>query len=220
MRELLRTLVEKVKPARTALLVIDMQNDLCSPVGAFARMGLDVSRMEAVAQPIAQLVEKARQAGVLIVFTQVVDTVPWAVSDAYYEANLSFYEANRGKEAQDDGSARWADPGFGLDFFAPAAPLPADIVVVKHRFGGFWSTKLDQILRSNNIRTVIGAGVMTEVCVESTLREALDRDYYIVVAEDCTDTLSLEAKQASLKTLGGFFGLVTTSDQIFKAWGC
>jgi ureidoacrylate peracid hydrolase len=214
MQPFLHSLKDKINPAHTALLVIDMQNDFCHPNGSMAQMGQDIFAMSAVAPTIAALVEKGKEWSILTVYLRVIDTYKPAISPAYYEANYSYYEPLLGKGDQVATEAPWMGPGFGEDFYQPIAPDKDDIVVTKHRFGAFVNTQLDQILRSNGIKTVIITGVLTEVCVETTAREALDYDYYVVIPEDCTATTSQQRKDASLDTLGRHFGTITTSSQI------
>jgi len=218
MEALLHSLEEKIYPPHTALLVVDMQNDFCHPSGSLARMGLDISEMSAVAPKIKILVDKAKEKDILIIYLRVIDTEKPAISAAYYEANLSFYEPLLNESKRNDQNTPWAGADFGEAFYQPIEPLKEDIIVTKHRFGAFVNTKLDQILRSNGIKTVIIAGVMTEVCVESTARSALDYDYYVVVPEDCTATTTNIRKQASLDAIGTYFGVVTTSSKIMDIW--
>ncbi len=218
MQPILHTLKEKINPAHTALLVVDMQNDFCHPSGSMARMGFDVSAMGSVAPAISNLVALGRQAGILPIFLRVIDTEKPAISAAYYEANLSFYEPLVGKGGPSLQDVPWVGAEFGEAFYEPVAPGPEDIVVTKHRFGAFVNTKLDQILRAHAIKTVIITGVMTEVCVESTARSALDLDYYVVVPEDCTATTTEQRKLAALDAIGTYFGVVTLSSQIAQIW--
>ena len=218
MKALLRTLQEKANPSHTALLVVDMQNDFCSPNGSMARMGLDVSQMASVIPAIVRLTGVAREAGVLTVYLRVIDTEEAAISPAYYEANASFYEPYLKEGVTDGTSAPWMDAAFGEGFCPLIEPKKGDVVITKHRFGAFVNTKLDQVLRCNEVKSVVVAGVMTDVCVESTARAALDHDYYVVVPEDCTATLDDERKRASLRSIGAYFGVVTSSDEIILIW--
>ncbi len=218
MQPLLHALKEKINPVHTALLVVDMQNDFCHPSGSMARMGFDVSAMSSVAPAISNLISLGRKAGILTIFLRVIDTEKPAISAAYYEANLSFYEPLVAKGNQSQQDTPWVGAEFGEAFYQPVAPSLDDIVVTKHRFGAFVNTKLDQILRANGIKTVIITGVMTEVCVESTARSALDYDYYVIIPEDCTATTTEQRKCASLDAIGTYFGVVTSSIQIASIW--
>ncbi len=109
---------------------------------------------------------------------------------------------------------------WGGDFVAELKPLDGEPVVVKHRYSAFVDTRLDLLLRSNGIRTVILPGVATHCCVESTARDAAMRDYYVVVPED---GVAVRGKQrhlheASLEVLGTYFGQVVGSRDIEAVW--
>jgi ureidoacrylate peracid hydrolase len=215
---MLRTLEDKVAPGHSALVVVDMQNDMCSPQGSFARMGIDVSGLAALAPSVARLAAGAKDAGVLSIYTRVSDRERLTISDAYHEVNLAFYERHMRRRAEDGGATPWAETAWGEDLFHPIQAGPEDVVLLKHRFGAFVHTKLDQILRSNNIRTLVFAGVLTDVCVESTARAAIDLDYYVVVVGDCTATLSEERQRASLGIMADIIGVVVTADEILEVW--
>ena len=110
------------------------------------------------------------------------------------------------------------EPGeWNGDFFR-LRPLPDEVIVTKHRYGAFESTDLDLILRSNGIRNVIMTGVATNVCVETTARQAFMRDYYVVFAGDCCATYSQAQHDATLVNIDLFFGEVVTSDQVMACW--
>ncbi len=219
MRKLLRTLREKIDPHHTVLVVVDMQNDFCSPDGSFSKiMGCDVSPLAAIAPDIAEMARIAKEAGVFTIYTQVTTKDMTTISDAFYEVNLTFYEKLMGDKAKDDGTAPWASAGWGEDFFPPIKPDKNDVIVIKHRFGAFPNTKLDQVLRSNNIRTLVFTGVLTDVCVESTARTAVDLDYYVVVVSDCTATASDDRQQASLAIMSNIIGQVCNQADIYKIW--
>jgi len=92
------------------------------------------------------------------------------------------------------------------------------VIVSKHRYGAFEGTDLDLVLRSRGIRTVIMTGVATNVCVETTARQAFLKDYYVVFASDCSATFSQAAHDATLHNIDQFFGEVVTSEQIMACW--
>ncbi len=217
MRNLLRTLGQKIAPVHSALVVVDVQNDMCSPDGSFARMGIDVSPMADVVPTIAELASAAKEAGVLTIYTQVIDSDLVAISDPYYEANLGFYELhNHGLD--EDGLPTWDSRPWGERFFPPIGPHPEDPIIIKHRFGAFASTRLDQILRSNGIKTLILSGVLTDVCVESTARAAIDLDYYVVVVGDCTATLTSQRQEASLSIMGEIIATISSLQDVKEVW--
>jgi ureidoacrylate peracid hydrolase len=96
--------------------------------------------------------------------------------------------------------------------------LPDEVVVTKHRYGAFESTDLDLVLRSRGIRTVIMTGVATNVCVETTARQAFLKDYYVVFTSDCSATFSQAAHDATLHNIDQFFGEVATGEQVAACW--
>ena len=103
------------------------------------------------------------------------------------------------------------------DFFQ-VKPLPDEVIVTKHRYGAFEGTDLDLVLRSRGIRSVIMTGVATNVCVETTARQAFMRDYYVVFTSDCSATFSQAAHDATLYNIDQFFGEVASSEQIMACW--
>ena len=97
-------------------------------------------------------------------------------------------------------------------------PLPGEVIVNKHRYGAFEGTDLDLVLRSRGVRSVIMTGVATNVCVETTARQAFLRDYYVVFTSDCSATFSQAQHDAALYNIDQFFGEVATSEQIMACW--
>ena len=102
--------------------------------------------------------------------------------------------------------------------FYKVVPQEDDTVIPKYRYSGFVSTCLDHFLRLNEIKTVIVTGVATNVCVETTARDAFMRDYYAVVPSDLTEGTSPEAKRASLSNIDSFFGQVVDSQSLLRCW--
>ena len=90
--------------------------------------------------------------------------------------------------------------------------------MTKHRYGAFESSDLDLVLRSQGIRTVVMTGVATNVCVETTARQAFLRDYYVVFASDCTATYDQAAHDATLRNIDAFFGQVVSAEEIQACW--
>ena len=188
-----------VDPRHTAVIVVDVQNDFCDP-----------TEFPAAAQMLPRLrrfIDDARQAGALIIFTQVVhdqttDTPVW----------LSRY-ATRPHRRQ---TCRAGTPG--ADYHPDFRPQPGDLAIVKHRYSAFIGTPLELQLRARGIQTVIMTGIATNVCVESTARDAFQRDFYVVMLADCTATNSEELQQATLENIRRNFGIVATADEVRQAW--
>lgn len=116
--------------------------------------------------------------------------------------------------------ARYADGSWGADWFGNIRPQdrPNEIVVSKHRASAFWDTPIDLYLRSNGVSSVVVAGVATSGCVESTVRDAFFRNYYVVLAADCCGDYALERHEYALRKLGTTFGVTEPSAAIIEAW--
>lgn len=210
----LATLAEKIDPRWAALAVVDYQNDFCHPRGAFARTGFDPAPLQAIAPALRALVREARRTRVPVIW----------VRNAYtYETNWYFSEVTL-EQARRKWRGRYikvpvcAAGSWGAEIYGELSIRPEDAVVTKHRFNAMVDTDLDLILRSRRIRTVIVTGVLTNVCVESTVRDAFFRDYYPVVPRDCVATYEKGQHEAALANIDTFFGQVTTSGEIIAAW--
>lgn len=212
-KQVLTELEELVEPSNTALVVVDMQHDFCSPGGAFDRLGVDISMYPPMVPRLARLVAGARHAGVTVVWI-LMTTLPGrrAESPAYIRFNMRMQAAALGAAITytEDGA-----PGQRL--IEPFTVQAADLVVKKYRSSGFWGTNLDLLLRSNGIRSVVMSGCTTEGCVESTARDAMFNDYYVVVAEDCVASDDRAQHDASLFLMHRRFD-VFGSDAILREW--
>lgn len=176
----LASIREKVAPPHTALLVVDMQNDFIADGGLISKDGRDTTAAKALGERLPGFIRRAREAGVLVVFIRNVYTTErnFYLSDSWLE-----HAARQRKGGYT--SIAVCEPGsWGGDFYGDVRPEPGDPVVTKHRYSGFHNTDLETILRSNGIRSVIVTGVVTNVCVETTAREAFVRDFYVVAPYD------------------------------------
>lgn len=206
-QDLLTDLSEVIEPAHTALLAIDVQNDFCAPGGhTEARLGRDVADCQAVVEPIEQLAAAARRAGVPVV---------WIKADydrAYLSPPIHARQVARGMEKAYCVSGTW-----GAGFYR-VSPEDGDLVIEKHRHSAFAGTELDQMLRDRGIRTVAVAGVQTHVCVESTLRDASARGYYVVVPRDCVGSYDRDLHDKTLRCVEMHFGEVVESADLVARW--
>ncbi|HEV7918390.1 MAG TPA: isochorismatase family cysteine hydrolase [Solirubrobacterales bacterium] len=209
------SLPEKVAAPHTALLVIDMQNDFCAPGGLVSKDGRDLSAAQAMAERLPGLIERARAAGVLVVFVRNVYTSERNayLSDAWLE------QAARRRAGGYTRIPVCAEGSWEGDFYGEVKPRPGDPIVTKHRYSAFHNTDLDTILRANGIRTIALTGVVTNVCVETTAREGFVRDYYVVVVDDGTAAYAREDHDMTLKNIDRFFGEVTTIAELADIWG-
>ena len=164
-----------VEAASTALIVVDMQNDFCSPDGYYAMVGRDISKLAASAGPVAALVARARQAGMTIVFTRLLHD---AVRGAMEERHVI-------RPRRWTASGKRLMPGTrGADVIDAIAPHDGDIVVDKVGYSAFEGTSLERELRGRGIRTVVMTGVVTYACVLATAFSAFDRDFDVILATD------------------------------------
>ena len=202
-------------PGETALIVVDMQNAYASPGGYIDILGLDISGASTVIERIVRVIAAARAMGIAIVFFQ----NGW--EPARHEAGTpdspNFWKSNALKLMRDDPALDGTLITRGTwdyELVAELKPEPQDIVLNKTRYSGFCGTPLDAILRSRGIRNLVFAGVATNVCVESTLREAYFREYFPVLIEDATMPGGPpEMQAATVYNVEKFFGWVTTTSE-------
>lgn len=208
-----------IDPARTALLIIDMQRDFLEPGGFGESLGNDVSRLAAAIAPCRAVLDAARAAGILVLHTR-----------EGHRPDLS--DAPPAKLARGEPSARIGAAGpmgrilvrgeAGHDIVAELSPAPGEPVIDKPGKGAFYATDLDAMLRNRGVETLLVGGVTTEVCVHTTVREANDRGYRCVVLADCCASYFPEfhaAGLAMIKAQGGIFGWVSTSAAAVAALG-
>lgn len=209
-KQVFETLEEVLDPAHTALVVIDMQNDLLSDEGAYARNGEDPTLVRAVIDPIAQLAEAARSCGALVVYSQNTtlldgrsDSPAWIYFKSYSRPDLA--------------GQYTIDGTWGHEITPELTPQRGDVVIRKHRSDAFVATDLDLVLRSRLVQTVVTVGVVTNGCVESTVRHAAFLDYYSVVVEDACASTSPELHDAAMRLLRGRHDAVTTQ-MVLALW--
>ena len=210
---MLTTLADKVRPAHCALLLVDVQNDFAAEGGAMHREGRDVSLAQAMLPRLERLLAEARSAKVLCVWIKnVYNTGPnWYLSEVWLE------QAARRRNGAYVRFPVCEPDAWNGDFYR-IRPQAEEPIVVKHRYGAFESTDLDLVLRSRGIRTVVMTGIATNVCVETTARQAFLRDYYVVFTSDCTATFSRAAHEATLENIDQFFGQVVGGEEIAACW--
>ncbi len=208
---MLETLRERVTPQRTALLIIDMQKDFCvEGMGASRRPGRDLSRTRAIIPNLVRLRQAARESGALVAHIGFL-TLPNHLSDG----GPWLSQRRRATYASDSFAMANSE---GAEFISELSPQDGEVTIHKHRYSGFKGTDLDMILRAQDIRTCIVTGVSTNVCVESTLRDAFEHGYYVVVPSDGTASWSKELGAGTLQNVTHRFGLVTTVDEILAIW--
>jgi len=206
-----------MNPAHTALILIDMQRDFLDPGGYAATAGLDVSALRRPIPAIQHLLAAARRLGLLVVHTR--EGHRTDLSDCP-PAKLERSRAAGAEIGSSGPLGRLLVRGeFGHDLIDELKPLPGEPVIDKPGYGAFHQTDLAQILQSRGIRDLILGGVTTEVCVHSTLREAVDRGYRCVLAGDACGSAHPHLHNAALQMVaveGGLFGRVADSGAIIS----
>lgn len=195
-------------PSATALLVIDMQNGFCHPDGSFAGLGLDVSMCNQAIAGCRRLVDAAHEAGVPVVYTRYVYRPDYKDGGVLVQEVLPALA-----EVKSLAGGTW-----DAELVDELVPTAADFVLDKNRYSAFYGTGLEPVLTSMGIRSVVVCGVTTNMCVETTARDASQRDYRVFVVSDATGELDRARHDAALATLGFGFGAVVDSDEVRKAW--
>jgi nicotinamidase-related amidase len=193
----------------SALLLVGLQNDFCDPDGVMGQRGEDLGFIRETLPGIRDLLSAARRSRVMVVH----------VKSEY--GGLSESEVSRAsRQGARNFSPCCASGTWGADFVAGLAPMDPEPVVVKHRYSGFVDTRLEVLLRSNCIRSVVIAGVATNCCIESTARDANMRDYYVIIPGDCVAVpgTARHLHDASLENLRTYFGRVMQSKDILDVW--
>jgi biuret amidohydrolase len=204
-------------PRQTALLLIDMQRDFIEPGGFGSTLGNDVARLAAIIPDTARLLAGFRQAGLPICHTK-----------EAHRADLS--DCPPAKRQRGNAALRIGDAGPmgrilvagepGNDLVPALQARRGEMVIEKPGKGAFYATPLDSMLRERGITHLVIGGVTTEVCVQTTMREANDRGYECLLAEDATESYFPAFKQATLEMVraqGGIVGWTATVNQILAA---
>jgi len=205
------------RPDRTALIIIDMQRDFCAPGGYADTAGLDIENLRKPIPQIQQLLSTAREQAMLVIHTReghrsdLLDCTPTKKARSIRAAAAIGSDGPMGKLL--------IRGEYGHDFIDELAPITGEPVIDKPGYGAFHQTNLEIVLRSQNVQRLIVTGVTTEVCVQSTLREAVDRGLTCITISDACGSAYPELHQASLAMIaveGGIFGEVLTTDEMLK----
>lgn len=197
---------ERVDPARTRFLVIDVQNDFCAPGGWFDEYANDLSLIHRAVDVMVEFIDVSRQAGVPPIFVR-------AIYDRMY---LSPPMLER-HERTGLGIDHCREGTWGAEFFR-VAPREGELVFTKHRYSAFKDTELNAYLRAQRVENLILAGITSNVCVESTARDAYMMDYHVVFLSDASATYQAEAHVATLANIRRAFGIVASTDEVVDAW--
>jgi nicotinamidase-related amidase len=197
-----------------ALIIIDMQRDFVDAGGFGEALGNDVSLLRKAVPPTQRVLAAVRAAGMPVIHTR----------EGHRPDLFDLAPAKKARGKLKNGIG---DPGpmgrilvrgeYGHDIVDELKPIAGEPVIDKPGKGAFYATDLDAVLKSKNIRQLIVCGVTTEVCVNTTVREANDRGYDCLVLEDCVASYFPEFQRvgiAMIKAQGGIFGWVAKSEQL------
>lgn len=200
-------LLERVDPKSSLLLVVDVQNDFCHPKGSMSAAGQDLSMVGEMMPRLSELLGEARRVGTPVIFTQAIHS-PWTDSEAW-STRLHGVEVELPRHCRE---GTWGTELYQIE------ALEDERLLVKRRFSAFYATDLDVMLRARGIKTLIMAGVATNVCVETTARDGFMRDYHIVFVSDCTAAYDRQEHHATLHNMSKYFGVVASSAEVIEAW--
>jgi len=206
-------------PDGTAVLVVDMQNAFASPGGMLDVAGVDVSSAGTAVDNARRVAEAARTAGVPVIYLAM-----------GYAPDLSDAGDDESPNPQKELSLvlRRGDPELSPPLLAVGSwnfaiveemtPLPGEPIIVKTRYSGFHGTNLDTLLRDHGIRTLLVVGITTNVCVESTIRDAFFHEYWPVLVEDATMAAGPPGvREATIFNVRTFFGWVARTKSVVAA---
>jgi len=209
---------------KTAVIVVDMQNDFGSKGGLLDRLGMSIAEIRAVIPPTARALAAARSAGIPIVYLKMAylpDLSDLGASDAPNRiGHLQVGVGNTVAAPNGVPSRILIRDTWNTEILDELQPKPGDVILYKNRFSGFHQTGLDDLLKKKGIRRLIFTGCTTSVCVESTVRDAVFLDYAPVVLADCTaEPAGFEMNHKATLTLieKRLFGSVSSSDEFIRA---
>jgi len=202
-----------------ALLIIDMQRDFLEAHGYIAASGVDVGVQRTIIPNVRRLLEAARAAGIRVIHTR-----------EGHRPDLSDLPATKARRAARAGAAIGSsgplgrllvhgEPGHSI--INELEPLPGETVIDKPGFGAFYATDLEHVLRVARIEALTIAGVTTDICVHSTLREAVDRGFDCVTVRDACAAAELTIHAAMLACIegeGGILGRVRSTEEVVAGW--
>jgi ureidoacrylate peracid hydrolase len=215
-----------IDPARCAVIVVDMQNDFGSRGGMFDRAGIDITPIENVVGQTSKTLAVARKAGIPVIYLQMqhrADLADMGAADSPHRQRHARLSVGEAVTTPHGSISRILVAGsWGAEIVPALAPENGDVIVPKHRFSGFYETPLNTILQGLGAKYLVFTGCTTSICVESTIRDAMYRDYHCILLEDCTAEPighgnSRSNHEASLLNIEVLFGWVSDSEKFKTA---
>ena len=215
-----------IDTGQTAVIVVDMQNDFCSKGGLFDRAGINISAVLKAVNPTRKVLGAARETGIKVVYLKMgfrPDLSDLGQTESTNRVRHLHFGVGQTCTAPDGRQGRFLiRDTWNTDVIGELRPQPEDVVLYKHRFSGFYQTELDDILRRLGIKNLIFTGCTTSVCVDSTIRDAMFRDYRCVLLADCTGEpiggeFARSNHEASVLTIQTLLGWVSDAENFVSA---
>jgi ureidoacrylate peracid hydrolase len=215
-----------IDTSTTAVIVVDMQNDFGSKGGMFERAGIDISGIQKAVAPTARVLDSARKAGIKVVYLKMAykpDLSDLGEPDSVNRVRHLQLGVGQHVTAPDGSASRvLVRDTWNSEIVDELEPHRDDVVIYKTRFSGFYKTDLDERLRALGAKHLIVTGCTTSICVESTVRDAMFRDYLCVLLTDCMsepigNALARSNHDASLLSTEVLLGWVSDSDRFLRS---
>ncbi len=194
---------------RTALVVIDMQRAFLEDEGSLAKAGIDIGGLKAPLEPCQRLLASARQAGVPVIHTRYVYRSDYADGGI-----LVNYIMPQLREV-DSLAAGTPD----IEIVDELAPVDGETVIDKNRPSAFYATNIEPLLNGLGVDSLVVCGVTTNICVETTVRDASQRDYKVFVPKDATGELEQLRYDGALAGMAWVFAKIVDTDDVISVWG-
>jgi len=216
-KEVFTTLEEIVNPMHTALVLVDLQNDFMTPGGTSDKQGRGVSVLRKILPNVRRVLDAARDNGVLVVHVQMTLYPDFVTESPVALRGQLLRMGYQNGDAVDALLTYCIDGTWGWQIVDELAPLPNETRVKKYRQSAFIGTNLDMILRSNGIKSVVVAGIVTQGCVLGTATDAVFFDYYSVILRDCVSNRDADIHEAALRVMSCSKD-VTDSEKVIEVW--
>jgi len=198
----------KLEKKDTALIVVDMQNSFCAEGGGCGKAGLPIENLFKAVEPCRQLIACAREAGIPVIYTR------YVCRRDYADAGVLFHELM--PELMEIGAL--AEGSEDIEIVDPLLPEEDDFVIDKNRPSAFYATGLETILNGLGTEQLVVCGVTTNCCVETTVRDASQRDYKTFVVRDAVAELEDDRHEIALRSMDMLFADVVSLDDVRQAW--
>lgn len=200
-----KTLKSPLKPGKTALVIIDMQNDFVKDNGYLGKKGQELGMVQDTIPEMSKLLDSCRKAGATVIYTK---------TEHHRYTNTENWVSRTPQKSLDPSLCI---PGtWGAEIIDELKPLENEPVVPKHRYDAFLDTDFHLVLRAAGIENIVIVGTQTNLCVDSTARSAYMRDYVTIIAEDCVSTPETEFHQPFLDNFRKNFGYVMPAGEIIS----